>query len=190
MNGVLDAPAIDYQQDRSVRTSVRERAYLAGNWGDTNLMYGIETDEFSERWAPYAVAALRIVTALLFLEHGTARLLAFPLTEMANPPAWSIMWVAGWMEIVGSLLLIAGFRTRWVGFFLLAEMVVIYFYSYAPQSPYPLLNGGEGTILFGFIFLLLAVIGPGEWSVDKIRARNRDPVVGYEAPGGERTYDS
>lgn len=153
-------------------------------------MYGIETDEFSERWAPYAVAALRIVTALLFLEHGTARLLAFPPTDMAHPPAWSIMWLGGWIEIVGSLLILGGAWTRWAGFFLAAEQVVIYFYSYTGGSPYPLLNGGESVILFTFIFLLLAVVGPGEWSVDKVRARNRDHVVGYEAPGGERTYDS
>jgi putative oxidoreductase len=153
-------------------------------------MHGIETDEFSEHWAPYAVAALRIVTALLFLQHGTARLFGIPATDLAFPPAWTIMWVGGWMEIVGSLLLLAGAWTRWVGFVLALEMIAIYFYSNAPQSPYPLLNGGEAPLLFVFIFTLLAVLGPGEWSVDKVRAKNRDHVVGYEAPGGERTYES
>src|ERR671920_2891 len=58
-------------------------------------MYGIQTDEFSEHWAPSAVAALRIVTALLFLEHATAKLFAFPLTAAANPPMWSLFWIAG-----------------------------------------------------------------------------------------------
>ena len=153
-------------------------------------MYGIETDEFSERWAPYAVAALRIVTALLFLEHGTARLFGFPDTGAVIPAAWTLEWVTGWIEIIGSLALLAGAWTRWAGFVLAAEQVIIYFYVNAVQSADPLVNGGDATILFTFIFILLAVIGPGEWSVDKMRARNRDPVVGYEAPGGERTYDS
>ena len=153
-------------------------------------MHGIETDEFSEHWAPYAVAALRIVTALLFLMHGTARLFGWPDAGAAIPEAWTIGWVAGWLEIIGSLLLLVGAWTRWVGFFLAAEMLIIYFYFNAPSSPWPMLNGGEAPLLFTFIFILLAVLGPGEWSVDKIRARNRDHIVGYEAPGGERTYDS
>jgi putative oxidoreductase len=153
-------------------------------------MYGIETDEFSERWAPYAVAALRIVTALLFLQHGTAKLFAIPATGTASPAAWSLTWVAGWLEIAGALLLLIGAWTRWVGFLLAAEMVIIYFYMNAPQSPYPLLNQGEGAILFTFIFVLLGVVGPGEFSVDKVRARNRDLIVGYQAPGGERSLDA
>ena len=151
---------------------------------------GLETDEFSERWAPYAVAALRLVTALLFLEHGTAKLLGFPPTDMAYPPAWSLVWVAAWMEVVGGLLLIAGLWTRWVAFLLAGEMAIAYFYAHAPQGPFPLLNGGEAAILYCFIFLLLMVVGPGEFSIDKIRAKRRDHIVGYEAPGGERTYDS
>jgi putative oxidoreductase len=151
-------------------------------------MDGIVSDEFSERWAPYAVAVLRIVTALLFLEHGTAKLLGYPETAMAHPPMWSVFWIAGWIEIVGGLLLLGGLWTRWVATLLAAEMAIGYFYVHAGQSPFPLVNQGESAILFCFIFILLAVIGAGEWSVDKIRARNYDPVVGYEAPGGERTY--
>lgn len=151
-------------------------------------MHGMETDEFSERWAPYAVGVLRIVAALLFIEHGTAKLLGFPETTLAFPEMWSVLWVAGWIEIIGGLLLLAGLWTRWVAFVLAGEMAIAYFYVHAPVSPFPLVNGGEGAILFTFIFIMLAVVGAGEWSIDKIRARNRDPVVGYEAPGGERTY--
>lgn len=151
-------------------------------------MDGMETDEFSERWAPYAVAALRIVTALLFLEHGTAKHLGFPATAMVHPPMWSMVWIAGWIEIIGGLLLLAGLWTRWVAFILAGEMAIAYFTVHAAQSPFPLVNQGEGAILYCFIFIVLAVIGAGEWSIDKIRARNYDPVVGYEAPGGERTY--
>lgn len=153
-------------------------------------MYGLETDEFSEQWAPYAVAALRIVTALLFLEHGTATTLGFPVIPTAYPPAWSLTWVTGWAEIIGGVLLLVGLFTRWVSVLLTLEMVVVYFYIYAGTSPFPLVNQGETPILFAFIFIALAVIGAGEFSIDKIRAKNRSHIVGYEAPGGERTYDN
>ena len=149
-------------------------------------MHGIETDEFSEHWAPYAVAALRIVTALLFLEHGTAKLLAFPETPMANPALWSLPWIAGVFELVGGLLMLVGAWTRWVGILLSGEMAVAYWYAHAPQSPFPIVNQGEAAILYCFIFLALAVIGAGEWSVDKVRASRRSDVWGYAAPGGER----
>jgi putative oxidoreductase len=151
-------------------------------------MYGIEADEFSERWAPLAVAALRIVTALLFLEHGTATTLGFPAIPTEFPPAWSIASVTGWVEIIGGLLLLIGAFTRWVSVLLAIEMLVVYIYVYAGVSPYPLANQGETPILFAFIFIALAVIGAGELSVDKVRAKNRSHIVGYEAPGGERTY--
>lgn len=152
-------------------------------------MYGPEIDEFSERWAPHAVGLLRIVTALLFIEHGTAKLLGFPATEMAQPPMWSLFWVAGCFELIGGILLLLGLWTRWVGLLLAAEMAVAYWYVHAPQSPFPLVNHGESAILFCFIFILLAVLGAGEWSIDKILARNSSHIEGYEAPGGERTYE-
>ena len=149
-------------------------------------MYGIQTDEFSEQWAPYAVAALRIVTALLFLEHGTAKLLGFPETPMANPDMWSMPWIAGWFEVIGGILLLLGGWTRWVAVLLAGEMAVAYWLYHAPQSPFPLVNQGEAAILFCFIFLMLAFVGPGKWSIDEYRARNRSDVWGYAAPGGER----
>ena len=150
------------------------------------FMYGDRSDEFSERWAPYAIALLRIVTALLFMEHGTAKLLGFPETEMGMPPEWSLSWIAAWFELIGGALLLVGLWTRWVAILLAGEMAVAYWYVHAPGSFYPLVNGGEGAILYCFIFLALAAIGAGEWSIDKVIARNRSDVEGYEAPGGER----
>jgi putative oxidoreductase len=149
-------------------------------------MFIDQPDEFSEHWAPTAVAVLRIVTALLFLEHGTAKLLAFPETSMANPAIWSLPWIAGVFELVGGLLMLLGLWTRWVGILLAGEMAVAYWYAHAPQSPFPIINGGESAILFCFVFLTLAVIGAGNWSVDKVLAAKRSHVWGYEAPGGER----
>ena len=134
-------------------------------------MYVTQPDEFSERWAPYVVALLRIVTALLFLEHGTAKLLGFPETAMANPAVWSLPWIAGWFELIGGLLLLIGLGTRWIGVLLAGEMAVAYWYAHASQSPFPLVNGGEAAILFCFVFLYIASAGPGAWSIDRARAR-------------------
>jgi len=149
-------------------------------------MYEVGPDEFSERWAPYAVGALRIVTALLFFEHGTAKLLGFPATPMAHPEMWSLSWVAGVFELVGGFLLLIGLWTRWVALLLAGEMAVAYWYVHAQMGMYPILNHGEPAILYSFIFILLFVVGAGEWSVDKIIARRSSPVEGYAAPGGER----
>lgn len=149
-------------------------------------MYEVGPDEFSERWAPVAVGVLRIVTALLFFEHGTAKLLGFPATPMAHPQMWSLIWVAGVFELVGGFLLLIGLWTRWVALLLAAEMAVAYWTYHFPMSFYPVLNHGEAAILFCFIFLLLFVVGAGEFSIDKIIARRASPIQGYAAPGGER----
>ena len=150
-------------------------------------MFIDQPDDFSEHWAPTAVAALRIVTALLFLEHGTAMLLGFPeVAQLANPAMWSLPWIAGIFELVGGVLLLLGLWTRWVSILLAGEMAVAYWYVHAPQSPFPIVNNGEAAILFCFIFLTLAVIGAGNWSIDRILAGKRSDVWGYAAPGGER----
>jgi putative oxidoreductase len=149
-------------------------------------MYEVGPDEFSERWAPVAVGVLRIVTALLFFEHGTAKLLGFPVTPMAHPAMWSLPWIAGVFELVGGFLLLIGLWTRWVALLLAGEMAVAYWMIHAPNSFYPIQNMGEAAILYCFIFLTLFVVGAGEFSVDKIIARRASPIEGYAAPGGER----
>ena len=149
-------------------------------------MYGIQTDEFSEQWAPYGVAALRIITALLFIEHGTAKLLGFPATGMPEPAVWSMFWIGGILEMIGGLLILLGGWTRWVAVLLSGEMAVAYWLYHAPKSPFPLVNQGEAAILFCFIFLMLALVGPGKWSIDEARAKRHSDVWGYAAPGGER----
>ena len=148
-----------------------------------------DTDEFSERWAPYAIAALRIVTALLFLQHGTSKILDWPHTSMSGPPMWTMFWVAGMIELVGGLLLLVGLFTRWTSFILAGEMAIAYFMIHASQSFFPVINRGEAAVLFCFIFLLFVATGAGKWSIDAITARNRTGVEGYAGPGGERQYN-
>ena len=120
-------------------------------------------------WRPHALSILRIVTALLFLEHGTMKLLCFPPSEFA-PPLFSLFGAAGMIELVGGVLLLAGLWTRPVAFLLSGEMAVAYFMAHAPQSVFPIINQGEAAILFCFVFLYVAAAGAGPWSVDRWRA--------------------
>jgi putative oxidoreductase len=149
-------------------------------------MYEVGPDEFSERWAPSVIGVLRIVTALLFLEHGTSKLLGFPPSPASHLAMWSLPWIAGWFELIGGGLLLVGLWTRWVALLLCGEMAVAYWYVHAQQNLFPLLNQGEAAILYCFIFLTLFVVGAGEFSLDKILARRASPIEGYAAPGGER----
>jgi len=123
------------------------------------------------RYAPQALSLLRIVAALLFFQHGTSKVLGFPPFPMGDVPVGSLFWIAGVIEIAGGLLLLIGLLSRPVAFILSGEMAVAYWVTHAPQSTFPLLNHGEGAILFCFIFLLIAAAGPGPWSLDASRGR-------------------
>jgi putative oxidoreductase len=117
------------------------------------------------------LAVLRIMTALLFIAHGTSKLFNFPATGMPTPPMFSLFGMAGLLELVGGLLILIGLFTRPVAFILAGEMAVAYFMAHLPQSFFPLVNGGDSAVLFCFVFLYLFVSGPGAWSVDGNRAR-------------------
>jgi putative oxidoreductase len=128
------------------------------------------TPEFVATWTPRALAALRIVTAFLFLQHGTAKLLHLPHVAMFDGlQPLSLIGFAGVLEIVGGLLVLLGWFTRPAAFILSGEMAVAYFMAHVPHGNVlsPLLNDGESAVLFCFIFLLLSVTGAGTWSVDK-----------------------
>lgn len=116
--------------------------------------------------SPYFLAILRIVTALLFIAHGTGKLLGFPALGF-QPPLFSLFGLAGVIEIVGGILLILGLFTRPVAFILSGEMAVAYFMAHAPQNFHPILNQGESAVLFCFVFLYLVFAGPGAWSLDR-----------------------
>jgi putative oxidoreductase len=121
------------------------------------------------KWAPYALAVLRIMTALLFMAHGTAKLLGFPDLGF-SPEVLSLPWIAGAIEIVGGVLLLLGLFTRPVAFILSGEMAAAYFMAHAPQGFHPIQNGGESAVLFCFVFRYFVFSGPGAWSLDRKRA--------------------
>ncbi len=119
-------------------------------------------------WRPYVLSILRIVAAILFFEHGTQKILGIPEPKYV-PEMFSLTWVAGIMEIVGGALLILGLFTRPVAFLLSGQMAVAYWMAHAPNSIFPVLNGGDAAILFCFVFLYLVFAGPGPWSLDARR---------------------
>jgi putative oxidoreductase len=130
----------------------------------------MRTSTTLDRWSPYALAALRIVTALIFMEHGTQKLFGFPAPPQSGlPPLLSLFGVGAILELVGGLLILVGLFTRPVAFILAGEMAVAYWMFHAPQSFYPALNGGDAAILYCFVFLLLVFTGPGAWSIDGAR---------------------
>lgn len=144
-------------------------------------MFGNEPFRADSRLIAKALAALRIVTALLFLQHGTGKILGFPMSSMAFPPPWTLFWVAGWLELIGALLLLIGLFTRPAAFLLAGEMAIAYWMIHAPESFFPIINRGETAILFCFIFLLFVATGPGAWSVDDemLKRRDREGDEGY-----------
>lgn len=119
------------------------------------------------RFQPQMLALLRIVTALIFIAHGTQKLFGFPAPPASGLPAmFTLFWFGAILEAFGGLLILIGLWTRPVAFILAGEMAVAYWMFHAPRSIYPLLNGGDAAILYCFIFLYLMVAGAGAWSVD------------------------
>ncbi|MBB2794687.1 UNVERIFIED_ORG: putative oxidoreductase [Rhizobium pisi] len=129
----------------------------------------MSTFERLSAYRPYGLAALRIITALLFIEHGTMKLFGFPASQMSGslPP---LMLFAALLELVGGILILVGLLTRPVAFLLAGEMAVAYFMAHAPNSFFPAVNQGDAAILFCFVFLYLFFSGPGAFAVDNRKA--------------------
>jgi putative oxidoreductase len=114
------------------------------------------------------------VAAFLFIAHGTQKLFAWPVSEPETVvPLVSLAGLAGILETFGGLLLLVGLFTRPVAFVLAGEMAVAYFKAHAPRDFWPILNQGELAVLYCFLFLYFATAGPGPWSIDALRWRNR-----------------
>src|SRR3954449_11593909 len=122
-------------------------------------------------YAPRALAILRIITGLLFLEHATQKFFAFPAPFPVHPLP-PMLIAAGAIELVAGILITLGLLTRLAAFIASGEMALAYFIRHFPEGFWPVVNKGEAAILFCFVFLYLAAAGPGAWSVDGARTRN------------------
>ena len=127
-----------------------------------------------ESWRPRALAVLRIVTAYLFIPHGTAKLFGVPHVAMFDGlQLTSLLGLAGILEAFGGALILIGLFTRPVAFVLCGFNAVAYFMAHASQGNalLPMLNAGELAVLYCFVFLYLVFAGAGAWSVDGMRQR-------------------
>lgn len=122
-------------------------------------------------WAPRLLSLLRIVSGLIFMEHGTQKLLRFPAGDYAGIPFNSMPAYAGAVELVAGLLIAIGLFTRPAAFLASGTMAVAYWYAHAPQNFFPVNNGGDAAILYCFVFLYFVAAGPGPWSIDAARTR-------------------
>jgi putative oxidoreductase len=124
-----------------------------------------------DRWAPYSLAALRIMTTLLMLQHATMKFFAFPAAMPIPGPLPGIIVAAGVIEIVTGTLIVLGLFTRPAAFLASGTMAAAYFMGHATQGFWPVLNQGEAAIMFCFAFFHLIFAGPGAWSLDGLRNR-------------------
>jgi len=128
-------------------------------------------------YGPIAHGALRIITGLMFWQHGAQKL--FGWLGDGDPAAW-LSWpvgIAGILEFFGGILILLGVKTRWVAFILCGEMAVTYWWRhFSPDALMPIQNRGELPVLFCFIFLFLWANGPGRFSVDGVLEKERPPA--------------
>jgi len=121
--------------------------------------------------APRGLSVLRIMAGFTFSLHGFQKLLGL-FGGMggagATAPFLSLVWTAGFLELLGGVLLVLGLFTKPVAFLLCGEMAVAYFRQHSPRGFWPILNGGEVAVLYCFVFLYLAVAGPGPVSLDRV----------------------
>jgi putative oxidoreductase len=132
----------------------------------------LDVTSFSSRWAPQLLSLLRIMTALLFMQHGLQKLFGIPVAPPnGTPPLMSLLGLAGVLEFFGGFLICIGLFTRPTAFILSGQMAIAYFMAHAPNGFWPILNKGELAVLYCFVFLYLWAAGAGPWSIDGQRRR-------------------
>ena len=143
-------------------------------------------DPAHPRWTGVVLSILRVVSALVFMQHGSQKLFGFPATGApAGTPPFSLFsqtGLAGVLEFFGGMLLVLGLLTRPVAFILSGEMAVAYFQVHAPRAALPIVNRGELALVLCFLFLYFAFAGAGSWSVDSVLSSSRRPGVRQQQP--------
>jgi putative oxidoreductase len=135
---------------------------LLENIGGLSVMTSLYAN--LEKARPYVLSIIRIIVALMFMEHGLQKFFAFPSAGPAEMTP--LLYIQGVIEIAGGILLLLGLFSRPVAFILAGDMAAAYFLAHAPRSFFPAVNFGDAAILYCFIFLYMVFAGPGRWSVD------------------------
>ena len=124
------------------------------------------------RFAPYVFALLRIVVGLMYAQHGSQKLFSMPDGGHPAPELFSLMGLAGVLELACGLLVAVGLFTRPAAFLASGTMAVAYFMAHAPNGPLAIQNQGETAVLYCFIFFYIWAHGAGSWSLDGMQRHN------------------
>lgn len=127
-----------------------------------------------ETWSPRMLSLLRIVVGFLFMQHGGQKMFGFPGPQHGPFELFSLMGLAGVLELFGGFLILIGLFTRPVAFVLSGFMAFAYFMAHAPQAFWPILNHGGLATTWAFLFLYFVFAGGGAWSVDQLWANKRN----------------
>ena len=125
------------------------------------------------RWGGPLYAILRIMAGLMFMMHGTQKILGLPPRQGGGPAVASLPWIAGVLELVLGALTVVGFLTGVAAFIASGLMAAAYFIAHAPQGFFPIANRGELAAVYCFLFLFMAAYGSGPFSVDAALRRRR-----------------
>ena len=132
-------------------------------------------EKYLGRFSPQIYAIMRVVVGFIFLLHGTQKLLGTPAMPKSVSPLPPLLMAGGVIELVCGLLVMVGFLGGWAAFLASGEMAVAYFTGHFPRHPLPIINQGEPAVLFCFIFLYIASVGSGIWSVDSLIWKKAPP---------------
>jgi putative oxidoreductase len=134
-------------------------------------------EKYLGRFSPHIYAIMRIVAGFMFFLHGTQKLFGKPAMPGAPAgPLPTLLMVGGVIELVCGFLILVGFLGGWAAFLASGEMAVAYFMAHFPRHPLPIINQGEPAVLFCFIFLYIASVGSGAWSVDSLIRKKEPPT--------------
>jgi putative oxidoreductase len=124
------------------------------------------------RFSEVVYCAMRLIVGLLFACHGGQLVLGM-FGGMPIPPTLTTN-VGGSVQLIGGLLIAFGLFTRIAAFICSGEMAVAYFAFHFAKAPnavtkfFPLLNEGELSVIYCWVFLFIFFYGPGQWSLDAL----------------------
>lgn len=120
--------------------------------------------KFLEKYKGEIYAVTRIVIGFLYSLHGAQKLFGLFGGSPGEMPA-ALFYSAGVLEFLGGVLIAVGFQTRWAAFISSGTMAVAYFMVHQANGALPIQNHGELSVLYCWIFLMMASQGDGKWSL-------------------------
>jgi putative oxidoreductase len=124
-------------------------------------------------WEPYARSILRIILAFVVSLHGY-RLVYGLFPQLARRggvgpmPLDGLPQLTGYIAIIGGALLFLGLLTKVASLVLSLQSLAAFLIVAAPRSAIPLRAGANEVLLYFLVFLYLAAVGGGVWSLDFI----------------------